>query len=193
MRVVCGLCLAVVAAWCMQIALYPSWIGRFHDPIGLGSAGWYSGGVFAVKGGSPAAAVAPIWAPPVPLADNIPATARWPWQPVRQHEHVEIDVSEWVRSWAFAIITVGAVLGAIQFVYARRTPNRLVSVWGAVTVSLSAAWGGLLGLQVVTSGQAPSGDFEAILFAVTAAAGVVVGWVRHRLVCSRLARQTVGG
>lgn len=193
MRVACGLCLALAAVWCLQIALYPVWIGRFHNPVGDGSTAWYHGGVFAVKGGNPAAAAAPIWAPPVPYGENIPATARWPWQPVTRREHVEIDVSAWVRSWAFAILTVGAVLGAIRFVIDRRTPHRLVTVWWSLTLSLAAAWIGLLGLQVVTSGQAPSGDFDIGVFAIAAVVGVAVGLAWHRAACARVARQAAGG
>lgn len=192
MRVACGLCLALAAVWCLQIALYPVWIGHFHNPTVDGSTTWI-GGVFAVKGGNPAAATAPLWAPPAPHAENIPATARWPWQPVTRREHVEIVVSEWVRSWALAILTVGAVLGAIRFVLDRRTPHRLVTVWWSLSLTLTAAWLGLLGLQIVTSGQAPSGDFDVGVFGIAAIVGVAVGIVRHRRACSRIAQQATGG
>lgn len=95
MRVVCGAALAVAIVWCVWIALHPSWIGRLHHPAGDGSADWLPSGVFAVAGGAPAAAVAPIWAPPAPNAGNIPATARWPWQPVTGNQpHVRLGEVE---------------------------------------------------------------------------------------------------
>lgn len=110
MKIVCRLCLVLAAAWCIRAALVPVWIGRFRSPLHAGATGWVQAGVFALKDGRGVRASAPLWDPPPPHAENIPATARWPWQAVTRCEHVEIDPSALVRDWVCALITLGAVL-----------------------------------------------------------------------------------
>ena len=193
MRVVCGAAVAVAIVWCVWIALHPSWIGRFHHPAGDGSADWLPSGVFAVAGGAPAAAVAPIWAPPAPNAGNIPATARWPWQPVTQRAHVEIVVADWARSWAFAVLAVGAILVAVQRMLDRATPRRFVTVWSSLALALGAAWLGILGLQAVAGGQVPPREWEPGVFGVAAVAGVAAGVLWHRRAGAKTARQSTDG
>lgn len=193
MRIACGAALAAAIAWCAWIALHPTWIGRFHDPARDGSAAWLPGGAFAVAGGAPAAAVAPIWAPPAPHAGNIAATARWPWQPVTQRAHVEIVVADWARSWAFAVLAVGAMLVAVQRALDRATPRRLVTVWSSLALALGAAWLGILGLQAVGGGQVPPREWEPGVFGVAAVAGVAAGTIRHRRVSAKTARQSADG
>lgn len=179
MHLVCVLCCVLATAWCTRIAIEPMWIGRFHLPAHGDSTGWIDGGIFAVKDGTPASARAPLWAPPPPHADNIQATVRLPWQQVTRGAHIEIDVSAWIRAWAFAIGTIGAVLGVAQFVLDRRTHRGVVTVWCSVAVALAVAWLALSGMELVTFGAATN-LWSLEVFGSAAALGLVVGFVRHR-------------
>lgn len=189
MKIVCRLCLVLAAAWCIRAALVPVWIGRFRSPLHAGATGWVQAGVFALKDGRGVRASAPLWDPPPPHAENIPATARWPWQAVTRCEHVEIDLSALVRDWVCALITLGAVLAGAKFVLDRRTPHGCVTVCWSLTLTLGAASLGLLGLVLVTHGYAPIETFDVSVFTVAAVVGVVVGVVRHRRACAMAARQ----
>lgn len=177
MRAVCLLCLVITFAWCTKLALHPVWRGSFYNvnSTGFGSQGYYRGGVFALKGGAPAQVSAPIWDPPVPHADIIAAVVRWPWQPVTQHEHIEIVMSSLVMNWTFAIITMGAVLRTVWMLFARDTRNCCVTIWWSVTLSLTAGWIGLLILLVATLGFGVTDAALCVVPLVAAVVGVVVG------------------
>lgn len=188
MRVVCVLCFVLAAAWCTKIALVPMWTGRSYLPKDIGANEWYPGGVFALKDGFGANARASIWAPPTPHSEDFPATPRWPWQPVTRPRHVEIDVPIWVRDWAFAIFTLGAILGIAKFVLDRRTPHGFVTLWCAVAIALTASWLALLGLEVLARGNAPTKELSVDVFAIAAAVGILIGIVRHRHARAKVAQ-----
>ena len=107
--------------------------------------------------------------------------------------HVENVGADWVRSWAFASLAVGALLVVSQRVLDRRTPRRLVTVWLSLALSLGAAWLGILGLQAVSGGQAPPREWEPGVFGVAAVAGVAAGALRHRRASAKTARPSADG
>jgi hypothetical protein len=150
---------------CLAYAsIYPSWVGRFYNPDITKPGEYYPGGTFGLKGAVGPRARALIWNPPPAHADDvIHASVRWPWQPVTQHEHIEIDLWPFVRIISLAMIVLGLLVGFSALLLRPGKPDLFIALATSVAFGLILGWIAATGLAMASSGYAPASYYYAIM------------------------------
>ncbi len=163
------LCLGVFVA-------FPPWFGASYNPDPLVPGGYFEGGTFGLASGQTHALDrAPVWNPPSPHSDIIAASVRWPWQPVTNSAHVEVNVTANVLQLSLGIFGLGLLLWTFSALVMKQRRDAFVAMAATMALAMGAAWMAVVVIAMVSAGFAPVDSVVLTIMVVAAAGGIVTG------------------
>ena len=172
--------LAWVSYMILNAILNAPWSGRIYNEDVSHPGTFYEGGTFGLRGGSGPTVHAPVWDPPKPFSDATNAEVRWPWQPVRKHEHVEIRLVLLASQLSLGILVLGLILRVATWFTVLREPDPVLSVAWSLSLSLLISWLCIWAILVFTAGHGLGDGIFIAIFMLGVVGGCVYGVLTYR-------------
>lgn len=155
--------------------LYPPWVGRMYYQGFSESGKWNRSGSFGIDRRR-----APIWNPPKAAGRGIAFSVRYPWEQISSPNSVEINMGVITLRISFAVFLLGPIFGGIHHFKKSSTPDLVLQIAWALSLTLLIAFPGLFLIAILSSGYGPPNSISVLVILLAYGLGFFIGFMSYR-------------
>ena len=171
LALVLGLAYAV-----LRVAMSTPWVGVSYMRDVHGSNDWRRTGIFGLDSSRSS-----LWDPPRPHSPSINASLRWPWQPVSQTGHIEVNLSKVIYESLKRFLLLGLIVGAIYRFFLANQPDVVLQVTWSLTLTELMTTLGLFVIVLLSAGFGPPAFVAYWALGVGVVVGLTLGLRSYRV------------